>query len=132
MFEDECRAVGLTPAQCGVLTVLHNAPGLDQTSLARALGFDKVTVLRILRGLEARGLVARVPSPGNRRNLSISLSAKGTALLAAAQKPAEQAYQRLLAPLTPERQRLLIELLQELTGALEHEARAPLVAPVQV
>ena len=131
MFEDECRDVGLTPAQCGVLTVLRNAPGLDQTSLARALGFDKVTVLRILRGLETRGLVARVPAPENRRNLSISLSAEGAALLAAAQKPAEQAYQRLLAPLTPERQRLLIELLQELTEALEHEARAPLVAPAE-
>jgi DNA-binding MarR family transcriptional regulator len=91
-----------------------------------------VTVLRVLRGLEGRGLVARVPAPGSRRNLSITLSAEGEALLTAAQKPAEQAYQRLLAPLAPERQHQLIELLQELTGGLEHEARAPLVAPVQV
>ena len=54
VFEDECRNVGLTPAQFGVLTVLQASPGLDQSSLARALGFDKVTVLRVLRGLEAR------------------------------------------------------------------------------
>jgi DNA-binding MarR family transcriptional regulator len=132
VFEDECRAVGLTPAQFGVLTVLRNTPGLDQSSLARALGFDKVTVLRVLRGLEGRGLVARVPAPDSRRNLSITLSAEGETLLTAAQRPAEQAYQRLLAPLAPERQHLLIELLQELTDGLEHEARAPLVAPVQV
>ena len=51
VFEDECRAVGLTPAQFGVLTVLRASPGMDQSSLARALGFDKVTVLRVLRGL---------------------------------------------------------------------------------
>ena len=58
VFEDECRAVGLTPAQFGVMTVLRATPGLDQSSLARALGFDKVTVLRVLRGLESRGQVA--------------------------------------------------------------------------
>ena len=64
VFEDECRAVGLTPAQFGVMTVLRATPGLDQSSLARALGFDKVTVLRVLRGLESRGLVARLAPKG--------------------------------------------------------------------
>ena len=29
VFEDECKSVGLTPAQFGVLTVLHSSPGLD-------------------------------------------------------------------------------------------------------
>ncbi|MDP3171009.1 MAG: MarR family transcriptional regulator, partial [Polaromonas sp.] len=74
VFEDECRGVGLTPAQFGVLSVLRASPGLDQSSLARALGFDKVTVLRVLRGLETRGLIARAPAPASRRNLAISLS----------------------------------------------------------
>src|ERR1700749_3730239 len=63
VFEDECRDLGLTPAQFGVLTVLKTHPGLGQSSLARALGFDKVTVLRVLRGLESRGLVERGPAP---------------------------------------------------------------------
>src|SRR5690606_697398 len=80
VFEDECRSVGLTPAQFGVLSVLRASPGLDQSSLARALGFDKVTVLRVLRGLETRGLIARAPAPANRRNLSISLSEAGLPL----------------------------------------------------
>ena len=64
--------LALTPAQFGVLTVLQAHPGLGQSSLARALGFDKVTVLRVLRGLEARGLVARGPAADNRRNVSVS------------------------------------------------------------
>ena len=54
VFEDACKELGLTPAQFGVLTVLQAHPGMGQSSLARALGFDKVTVLRVLRGLEAR------------------------------------------------------------------------------
>ena len=129
VFEAECRDVGLTPAQFGVLTVLSAQPGLGQSSLARALGFDKVTVLRVLRGLENRGLVARSPAPDNRRNICASLTASGEQLLDRAQKPAEAAYKRLLAPLDTQRQAQLLQLLQQLTGELEGDARAAFVPP---
>ncbi len=129
VFEDECRSVGLTPAQFGVLTVLRASPGLDQSSLARALGFDKVTVLRVLRGLEGRGLVQREPSPSSRRHLSISLSAAGEKLLDDAQKPAEQAYHRLMEPLDEAQRTQLLDLLQRLTSSLESSARASFVPP---
>ena len=131
VFEHECRDVGLTPAQFGVLTVLSARPGVGQTSLARALGFDKVTALRVLRGLEGRGLVARAPSPDNKRNISASLTAAGAALLAQAERPAEQAYQRLLAPLDGEQQAQLLHLLQQLIGKLENDARAAFVPAKQ-
>ena len=131
VFEDECRSVGLTPAQFGVLTVLRATPGLDQSSLARALGFDKVTVLRVLRGLETRGLVLRTPAPESRRNLAVSLSPVGEKLLKKAHKPAERAYQRLMAPLAPEQQAQLVALLQQLTQGLEDHARAAFVPPKQ-
>src|SRR4051812_42079941 len=129
VFENECRELGLTPAQFGVLTVLRSHPGLGQSSLARALGFDKVTVLRVLRGLEARGLVERGPAPDNKRNMCVALTDEGLALLSRAQRPAERAYKRLLAPLDAGQQEKLIELLQLLTGELEEEARAAFVPP---
>ncbi len=129
VFEDECRAVGLTPAQFGVLTVLKTHPGMGQSSLARALGFDKVTVLRVLRGLEARGLVERGPAPDNKRNMCVNLTDEGQSLLQQAQRPAERAYRRLLAPLDKEQQAQLVHLLQLLTGELEDEARAAFVPP---
>ena len=129
VFEDACRDLGLTPAQFGVLTVLEAHPGLGQSSLARALGFDKVTVLRVLRGLETRGLVQRTPAEDNRRNVSVALTGAGEKVLAQAQKPAEKAYKRLLAPLDKAQQEQLLELLQLLTGELEDEARASFVPP---
>ena len=128
VFEDECRAVALTPAQFGVLTVLDSHPGLGQSTLARALGFDKVTVLRVLRGLETRGLVARI-APDGKRNVSVALTPAGAAALAQAQKPAEKAYRRLMAPLDKAQQEQLLGLLQQLTGELEEDARAPFVPP---
>ena len=129
VFEDECRELALTPAQFGVLTVLKSHPGLGQSSLARALGFDKVTVLRVLRGLEARGFVARAPAPDNKRNVSVALTAGGQDVLSQAQKPAEKAYKRLLAPLDKAQQVQLVSLLQQLTGELEDDARAAFVPP---
>jgi len=128
VFEDECRPLQLTPAQFGVLTVLQSHPGLGQTSLARALGFDKVTVLRVLRGLEARGLVERRAQAG-KRHVSVALTRAGRALLERARAPAERAHQRLLAPLSPRQQEEFIAMLQQLTEALEHEARAAFEPP---
>jgi len=128
VFEDECRALQLTPAQFGVLTVLSAHPGLGQSSLARALGFDKVTVLRVLRGLEARGLVTRL-ADGGRRNVAVSLTEAGLALLEQAGAPAEKAYRRLMGPLDRTQQQQLITLLQQLTGELEDHARAAFVPP---
>ena len=131
VFEDECHSVGLTPAQFGVLSVLRACPGLDQSSLARALGFDKVTVLRVLRGLETRGLIERSPAPASRRKLAISLSAEGLTLLKQAQEPAERAFDRLMAPLDSAQRDQLLALLQLLTSGLDGEARAAFVPPSQ-
>jgi DNA-binding MarR family transcriptional regulator len=128
VFEDECRGVQLTPAQFGVLTVLQAHPGLGQSTLARALGFDKVTVLRVLRGLQARGLVSRESAEG-KRNVSVLLTPEGERVLGEAQKPAERAYRRLMAPLDRGQQEQLIDLLQLLTGELEDDARAAFVPP---
>ncbi len=129
VFEDECKSVALTPAQFGVLSVLHASPGLDQSSLGRALGFDKVTIMRVMRGLETRGLIVRTFAPTNRRNLSITLTDAGLTLLMATREPAELAYNRLMTPLSPEQREQLVSLLQLLTNGLENEARAAFVPP---
>ena len=105
VFEDECRSVGLTPAQFGVLSVL--------------------------RCLETGGLIARAPAPASRRNLAISLSVEGLALLKQAQEPADRAYNRLMAPLNKAQRIQLVELLQMLTTGLENDARAAFVPPEQ-
>ena len=99
VFEDECRELALTPAQSGVLTVLRSHPGLGQSSLARALGFDKVTVLRVLRGLETRGFVDRAPAADNKRNVSVALSAEGMAVVLRGESRAEWGVTGGLAPL---------------------------------
>ncbi len=87
--------------------------------------------MRVMRGLESRGLIARVYVASNRRNLSITLTDAGHALLIQTQEPAEHAYNRLMAPLNPEQREHLVSLLQLLTTGLEGEARAAFVPPTQ-
>ncbi|QHE75618.1 MarR family winged helix-turn-helix transcriptional regulator [Hydrogenophaga sp. PBL-H3] len=127
VFENACASVGLTPAQYGVLTVLANEPGLDQTRLARALAFDKVTVMRVCKGLEERGMIERRVSEHSRRQMAVVLTPAGKKLLLQARGPAEQAYQRLLSPLTLPQRQQLIEILETLTQGLADDARAPFV-----
>ena len=121
--------MGLTPAQFGVLKVLQASPGLDQSSLARALGFDKVTVLRVLRGLEARGLAHRTQAVDNKRSLWVAISQNGEKLLKQSQKPAERAYRRLMMPFSQEKKAQLLLLLVKLPQSIEKHARAGFVSP---
>ena len=129
IFEEECRAAGLTPAQYGVLIVLASAGGIDQSTVSRALGFDRVTTLRVVRGLLSRGLVSRAPSEVHGRRLALALTAQGKQLLSQAKAPAERAFQRLLEPLAAAERKALMALLHKLCAGLEPVARAMIVPP---
>lgn len=127
VFESACAEVGLTQAQYGVLMVVRSAPDIDQSSLARALAFDKVTVLRVLQGLEERSLVVREVSAGNRRQMAVRLTPQGKRLLKKTERPVRLAYEQLMAPLNQQEAEQLIGLLQQLTHHLQDQARAPFV-----
>ncbi len=124
VFENACADLSLTTAQYGVLIIVHSEPGIDQTRLARALAFDKVTVMRVLRGLEERGLVQRVASG---RQKTLALTEAGQQLLAQARERAERASKRLMSPLDSADQAQLVRLLKTLVDGLADEARAPFV-----
>jgi DNA-binding MarR family transcriptional regulator len=95
--------------------------------LAKALALDKVTVLRVLKGLQERGLCVREPVASGRRQMAVALTPAGHTLLQQARQPVQQAHQDLLSPLSDAEQTLLVSLLQRLTQTLEHEARSSFV-----
>ena len=127
IFERACADLALTPAQYGVLYVLQAHPGIDQSSLARALAFDKVTVLRVLKGLQARGLCERTVTSDNRRQRSVRLTSAGLQLLAQAREPVQQAYERLMSPFNEVQREQLLNLLVRLNTELDAQARASFV-----
>jgi DNA-binding MarR family transcriptional regulator len=129
LFEEECRELSLTPPQYGVLTVIGHADGCDQATVARALGFDRVTTLRIVRGLQARGLVARAPSLADGRCMQLTLTGTGQATLAQGRKLAAGVTERLMAPLEAAEREQFQALLRKLCAGLEPQARAKLLPP---
>jgi DNA-binding MarR family transcriptional regulator len=129
IFVQECAALALTPPQHSTLLVIGRRPGLNQAEIARALGFDRATIGQIIDGLESRGLISRSNSVGSKRNKALELTPEGRSLLREAEEPIRRMSGRLLSPLSPGEQMLLVELLSKLTTALNAESRTPLTLP---
>ena len=129
LFEEGCRELRLTPPQYGVLTIVAHAGGCDQATVARALGFDRVTTLRIVRGLQSRGLVACVRSTADGRRLQLTLSAEGVATLTRGRELAASVTDRLMAPLVGNEREQFKGLLRKLCAGLEPQARTKVLPP---
>ncbi|MDT7838164.1 MarR family winged helix-turn-helix transcriptional regulator [Aquabacterium sp. OR-4] len=125
IFLQETEAHGITPVQYAALQTVQAAPGLDQRSLARAIGFDTSTIAGVVDRLEARGWVQRNASATDRRVRLLTITDAGLALLAAVQPDMQRAQQRMLAPL-PVAQRLeFMRMLRVLVTANNELSRAP-------
>jgi len=123
IFEKECQKINLTPAQYGILTVLHTLPGIDQAGLARKLGLDKVTILRLLRDMEGRNLITRSTHPIDKRSHSLTLSRDGQILLKDSHKHVNAAYKKLTSPLSSVEFKTLLTLLKKFNSSLDSDAR---------
>jgi MarR family transcriptional regulator, transcriptional regulator for hemolysin len=79
-IERELAPAGLNQASALSLIILRtegDAP--TQSDIAEKLGVDGATMMRVLEGLEAEGLVAREVDPADRRRRIVRLTPRGTA-----------------------------------------------------
>ena len=90
---------GIDGRELVVLTLLGDRDPLSQRELARLIGIDRTTMVALVDGLEGKDLVARRPSPEDRRKNLVELTASGRRTLTAAAKAADAAERRFLAPL---------------------------------
>jgi DNA-binding MarR family transcriptional regulator len=115
-FMEAMGEFGVTPGQFGVLALIDANPGLTQTELGRAIGVDRSTVVAVLDRLEERRLVARVPSPRDRRSHVLELGKQGKGAFAEILRRHDAFERRLARRLTREERRTLIALLRRVTG----------------
>ncbi|GAA4845082.1 MarR family transcriptional regulator [Luteimicrobium xylanilyticum] len=73
-------AVSLT--QFRMLVVLERSPGTNLAGLAKSLGVNASTALRMVDRLVTAGCVERHDNPGNRREVVLTLSAHGRGIVA--------------------------------------------------
>ena len=125
IFLQEAESHGVTPVQYAALQTVGNAPGIDQRTLASMIGFDTSTIAGVIDRLEARGLMQRNASPGDRRVRLLSLTAEGRALLEAVVPSMLRAQQRMLEPLPKPQRAEFMRMLRVLVTANNELSRAP-------
>ena len=99
LFMAETEPFGVTPVQFAALQAVQNAPGTDQRTLARTIGFDTSTIAGVIDRLEARGLMLRSASAQDRRVRLLTLTPAGEQLLVDVLPSMRRAQERILAPL---------------------------------
>lgn len=118
-FERFYAALGaesVRPGSFTILTVIGRNPGIRQGVLAGRLMIKRAHMTKIVRALEAQGLVARRVADDDRRAMELTLTASGQALVAA-QAGAVLALDAAPPPcLSAAETARLVALLRKLTG----------------
>jgi DNA-binding MarR family transcriptional regulator len=120
---------GIGGRELAVLLVLAGGESLSQQEAAGRLEVDRTTMVALLDELEAKGLVARRPDPGDRRRNIVEPTAKGRETLDAATRAYRDAERRFLAPLGEAGAERLKEALQLLVAPVSGPAPAAAAAP---
>jgi MarR family transcriptional regulator, lower aerobic nicotinate degradation pathway regulator len=128
IFVEECRAFDLTPVQYAALVAVHTHPGIDATRLSAVIAFDRSTLGNVIERLEAKKLIERKPSAGDKRVKLLTLTKSGAALLREIAPAVEQAQARMLQPLKASDRKALMALLSQLVDLNNEASRVPLRA----
>lgn len=120
LFMQEAGESGVTPVQFAVLQALADQSGIDQRTLARVVSFDTSTIGGVIDRLEARGLLTRSHSDGDRRVRLLHLTPEGEALLAGLTPSMQRTQKRLLEPLTAAERKDFMRMMQLVIG--HHDA----------
>ena len=113
MGEQALADLGVSGREYGVLALLEAGAPAAQHHLGAALGIDRTTTVKLVAGLESRGLVRRVRDPDNRRAYTVTLTDLGQTLRARAADVLARCDDAFLAPLSlHEHHQLRINLLR--------------------
>lgn len=124
VFRDFGESVSdLPPGRVGILLLIEANPGVTQSRLAQAVGLDRSTLVGVLHGLEARGLVERRRGEDRRTN-GLLLTRAGHGLVGGLKRRIRMHERRVAARLSPEERTRLLRLLEKLAGN-EKGAGAP-------
>jgi len=113
------QADGLTIPQYRLLSAIAELPEARSGELAERVGVSPPTTTRMLSGLERAGIVRRKARPGDRRTITIALTAKGRRLLGRKATAVSEKRRELYESLTASERRQAHRLLRRLAEAIE-------------
>jgi DNA-binding MarR family transcriptional regulator len=105
---------GSHPRDAGVLATLQAMGPCSQQQLSESLHVNRTMMVKLIDGLEARGLVERRRNPSDRRSYALYPTDEGRKALAAMSPDLDRAEDLLAANLTAAERARMVELLHRL------------------
>ena len=106
----------IRPVLFAMLSIVAENPGINQTSLGRALGIQRANLVPLVNDLLERGLIERRQAQQDKRAFALLLSSKGETELAEATKRIRAQEQKRLKPLDKKERAQLLELLRRISA----------------
>lgn len=97
----------LTPTQLATLAAVERHPGVTPGELAEHEKMQPPSMTRVIAVLEERGLVERTPHPTDRRQVTVTCTEAGAALLRRERQMKEAWLAQRLKELSPEEREAL-------------------------
>jgi DNA-binding MarR family transcriptional regulator len=115
---------GLTIPEWRLIAVIAEHDGITQQTLGTRTEMDKVTVSRAAIALVDRGLVDRIPNPGDRRSHRLILTATGRALYAQVAPKALELEARIFGAFGAEELANFVTMLQRIDRVVMEARKA--------
>jgi len=117
VFDDFMKTIssnGVTPGQFGLLILIEQNPGLNQSALARTVGIERSTMVAVIKGLEGRGLIQRRAGLNDKRSYALTVTKSGAKLLKEIKPKVRNHEKRIARSLDDEEKETLVALLRKL------------------
>lgn len=115
-FYETFSGLGMSPAELSTLVLIAQNPGIRQGILGDTLLIKRSALTKMMKGLEARGLVTRMSPDRDLRSLELHLSPAGNALVSAQLPRLGTHVSEATAALSAAERAILLELLSKVIG----------------
>lgn len=110
-FRRAMEGTSMRPATFAMLATIEENPGINQTSLGRALGIQRANLVPLVNELLERVLIERQPAANDKRAFALVLSDAGRDMLATCTARINAHEERMLARLSAAERTQLLDLL---------------------
>jgi DNA-binding MarR family transcriptional regulator len=110
-FYDTLADLDTTPTRFTLMLLIRENPGIRAVDLARTLGVARSGMVKLVEGLEQRGLISREADPKDRRNQTLVLTQQGQRTLNKQENAVEHHEAKVTAGLSESEREQLLALL---------------------
>lgn len=111
--------LGIESGAVGVLSVIWQNPGISQNDLASTIALKKSAITKLVKGLEAEGLIARERVSADRRVNALTLTEAGTALVTRLRRLTDGLNDRLFDGVDPQEREVFFRVLEGIYARLD-------------